>query len=171
MSASHEVAVRPPVLPAEADVVQVINPTTGEVLDLATADDRQLAEWRAAVIDWKRNADQAIGHVDAEIVRRMDARNDHTIRVEGFKLSAPASADKVEYDGEALFNALWVLAASGEVDLEPDAVRAAVKLETVHKPVASKIAGLLKRGGVIAETIQEHARTIPVARRVKVDRA
>lgn len=163
-----ELAVRPPVVPGRADEVTVINPDTGEALDLASASVGDLAAWRDAVKAWELSAKLAKQLVDTEVIRRMDARNEHTMYEDGFQITAPASTDKTEYDGYELHDALLVLASDPSVNLEAGAVTAAFDIFTVCKPKANKLQALAKRPGPVADAVAAHSRRVPVDRRVSV---
>lgn len=166
---STEIAIRPPVVPgAQADVLHLVHPDTGEMLSLADASDADLVAWRRAVMAWEDNARQAKRLCDSEVIRRMDIRNEHTLHVgDGLgSASAPASTEKDDYDGEGIWKDLTHLSMAGAVDLAQEAIDAAVKRETVYKPQVQKLKGLLKRGGTIAEVIKAHTSQTPVDRRV-----
>lgn len=174
---STALAPRPPLeAGAQADIVHLIHPDTGEILDLVGASDDQLARWRRAVMDWEARAKQAKQLCDRELVARMDARNCHTIHIAkgedgapSIDISAPAATTKIEYDGELLYEGLCSLVDEGE--LAQEAADEAVKRILVYKPDARKVAGLLKRGGRIAETMQTCGEETEVPRRVSLKAA
>jgi hypothetical protein len=164
-----EIAPRPPVTQTRADEVVLHHPDTGEILNLATASDEDLASWRRAVMNWEATAKIAKKICDAELVRRMDSRNVHTLHLPGVgTASAPAATERDEYDGEAIAEDLFAATRSGDIHLTWDAINAAVKREVVYKPQPAKLKGLLKQGGSIAEIIRSHTTSVPIERRVTV---
>ena len=166
----QQIAVRPPVVETQHSVA-LVNPTSGEILNLESASVADIAGWRAEIKVWEASVRLAKHFADQEIVRRMDALNSHTIHEGGFKVSAPAAEDKTEYDAERLHSLLSGLAADPEINLHQDAVDQAVEQIVVFKPRARKIAGLYKRGGEIADVIDACTTRVPVDRRVKIERA
>lgn len=160
--------VRPPASPLAPDEVTLIDPSTGEALDLATATTGQLAAYRDHVRDWETVARQAKKLTDGELLRRMDARNEHTMYEGGYKITAPASEEKTEYDSARLRELLLGLAADPEVNLDPEAVEDAVQTVVTYKARKAKVEGLRKRGGMIADVIEECSQVVGVERRVSV---
>lgn len=158
-----------PILRESADVVRLFDPATGEEVDPHTATTDKLAELRDALRDYDETAKMAKKRIDTVLLSRMDAEAQWTVRVNGFKLTAPSPEPEVQYDGEALYEALARLAADGAISW--DAVAEAVERKTVYRPVKAKLSKLRKLGGAVREAIDAHAEEVDRDRRVRVSRA
>jgi hypothetical protein len=77
------------------DIVPVVNPATGEALELSTEATDRLAHERRGVTDVKRALDQYATHIDEELTRRLDRMGRRSAVVNGWKIEtkAPTSTD------------------------------------------------------------------------------
>jgi hypothetical protein len=118
------------------DARYVVNPDTGDVLDLSTAATEDLAAARDALTELGKQRNNAIGELDAEIVRRTDAAissgelAEYTFRVGGFKVEVQSPAAGRKYDASGLRSELMDRAERGEIDLSPSAVEGAFVART-----------------------------------------
>jgi len=150
------------------DPVALIDPQTGELIDLDDATDLLIAQTLDDVDDLRGRLADYRSALGAEILRRMDARASWTTRAGGFKLSAPSPAPVVSYDGAALWEELGRLAEHGRFGLE--ALDAAVRQVVTFKPRAAGIKALAKLGPDVAQLIDRHTTYVdPPPRRVRVE--
>lgn len=77
------------------ELVPVVNPATGEQLELASEATDRLAEERRGVTDLKRALDQYASHIDDELTRRLDRMGRRSAQVGGYEIEtkAPTSID------------------------------------------------------------------------------
>jgi hypothetical protein len=160
----------PPVAPTtEADVVALVDPRTGELLDPESCDVEQLGACREAIRIWEQLARQAKQQIDAAVIDRMRRRGEWTLRDGQYTLQASKAGGGVEYDGPALHAALSELVDDGVLDI--DAVNNAVVTEVVYKPQAGALKKLAQMNPEAADVIAEHSQETPETRRVSVRRA
>lgn len=148
--------------------VSLIHPQTGEILDLAAAENAQIASWIESVKEWEVNARGAKQLASEEIHRRMDRAACWTLRDGDYEIKGQ-SPDRTEYLIDSLQVALRNLIAEGLITEE--AAQAAVKREVTYKPAKRGINALLKIGGEVAEAIRacevpdERPRRVSIGRR------
>lgn len=134
----------------------IVHPDTGKALVLADATEAELADWKKAVADWHRMAKAAEAHVDAELIRRMDARARWTIKGDGWKLTGSSPKPTVSYRDPAKLRARLLRLADDGL-LERDAVDAALPVvpESVSVNVGP-LAQLEKLGGRVARAVRDY---------------
>lgn len=145
-------------------VESVLNPTTGEILDLDSPSD-ELGRWLLEAREWERRLREAKNAVVEELHRRMDAEASWTIHTPDFDLRGE-SPDRVEYDPERLRSTLAGLAKAGAIS--EGAAEAALKEEVTYKPRCQGINALLKLGGEVAEQVELCRIPVERARRVSI---
>lgn len=153
-----------PILRETADSVRIFEPGTGAEIDLQAAPLEQLADWRHAMRSYEEDAKLAKQAVDREIVARMDRAALWTQREGRYVVTAPSPAPAVEYDADALRDALI------EHGLDQDAVDRAVVPVVTFKVSKRGLDALRKLPG-LADVIDEHATEIEKPRRVSVKTA
>lgn len=146
--------------------LEVLDPTTGEVIDLASAPTDELAvvldkikAHTDAVTDFRRD-------VADEMLRRMDKRGVWTVHLGGVKVTG-ASPAAVEYENiGAMWRKLRALVHAGE--LEEDAIDDAVTTKTEWTVKARGINALKKLPAARA-IIEAHERPSSKRRAVRVE--
>lgn len=133
------------------ETVELVNPSTGELLSLRDAQSGQLAEFIEAVREWEANARLAKAVVSGELHRRMDAEAKWTLRDGPYEIVGQ-SPNRVEYDVERLRTTLKELVEGEQITLE--AAQAALKREVTFKPAKRGIDALLKLGGDVKKRIE-----------------
>lgn len=145
------------------------NPVTGEVLDLRTAQDVDLAAWLDAVKAMEQAQRAAKKAVQGELLRRMDRNASYTIRDGEFEITGDSPKPTVQYDVEPLAADLDELVLAG---LLTEEARARVIVETVERKVSQReLNKLLNLGGPVAEAVERHRTEAPRDRRVRIKRA
>jgi hypothetical protein len=101
------------------ELVEVVNPATGESVELASETTDRIAAERRGVTDLKRALDQYASHLDDELTRRLDRMGRRSADVGGWTIEtkAPTTTD---YPVDALRGALEDLI---DADLLDEAVR------------------------------------------------
>lgn len=155
------------------EVVQreiVLHPTTGEVLDLASASTDDLGRFLYEVRDFESRLKEAKGLASREVLRRQDMSAEWTTRASNYVLkgASPAAGHKEEFNGEALYNELWQLEAEGLISAE--AIEAAVDPEVVYTTKKAGITKLRKIGGKVADAVNHHATSAEKPRYVNVEK-
>jgi hypothetical protein len=145
----------------------LVHPRTGEALDPKEAATDELADMLDAAKGLEFDLRALKHEVWREVHRRFDEHARWTWEGNGWKLTGQ-SPDRVEYDGEGLYDALTALSFQGVIT--PEARDAAVETQTVYKPRAAGINKLKKLGGRVRATIERHARPVESERRVSVSR-
>lgn len=145
--------------------LEVLNPTTGEVLDLASASTDELA----AVLDKLKSFTEAVTDfrrdVTDEVLRRMDKRGLWTVHLGGVKVTG-ASPAAVEYeDLPGLWRKLQALVPDV---LEAGAIDDALTTKTEWTTKAKGI-NALKKLPAAAAIIAEHERPSSKRRSVRVE--
>lgn len=126
----------------------VVNPATGEALDLTVAtnllgmaiEDAKAME--AALRSYKRE-------IADELLRRMDRETTYTYRGGGLKITGDGPREP-DYDGDKLHEALKPHVAAGTISRE--ASEAAAK--PTFKPMKGGIKKLVKLGGDVAAAVK-----------------
>lgn len=149
----------------ERPAAPVMNPATGELVDLADPTD-VLARQRADIREVESQLQEFKRILDREIIDRMDADATWTLRVDGLKVEAPSPAPAEEFDAEALWNGLHSIAR--DVPLSEAAIHAAVTEERTYKVSKRGVAALRKLGGQVAKVIDRCASEEVRDRRVRV---
>lgn len=169
-SAGSEALVPSPgraiIAPPERDGA-LIHPNSGQMIDPRTAEPAELADYVLAIRDWEARARTAKSMVSHELLRRMDADAEWTIREGGFKMTG-ASPEQYVWDPDKLREVLKELLSEGKITAA--AANAAMKREVTYKPVVGGIKKLLKLGGEVKAAIEEcrslkdpEARTVSVS--------
>lgn len=122
---------------------EVVVPGTGQIIDPAGADHVVLGELLRRIRDHEDQLKAAKRLVNAEVIARMDADACWTMGFGAGKLSAPSPRD-VLYDGDRLKANLKPLVKTGKISKK--AMEAAVRPETVQKPMKGGIKKLLALG-------------------------
>lgn len=141
------------------------HPRTGEALDL-TADTETLAAWIDELREYESRSKEIRERIGAELVRRMDQSAKWTIHANGFKVTAPSPAPKVQWDAEALRPVLLELVFEGLISEE--ASDAALEVVLSYKAKPAGLNALLKLGGPVAERLSECRSEVEPVRRVSV---
>lgn len=145
----------------------VINPATGELLDLVPATPlERLAEARDAVKTRVSELYEIAHLLDEEIARRADHEGTGTLHAAGYTLTVPKPT-KTAWDAHELGLALEALVNEGRIS-RGKAQRA---LETVvtFKPVAKELNQLLAHADqVVRESVEVCQRVVEQDRRVTV---
>ena len=119
----------------------VVNPATGEVIELAGASDVELGQILAGIKHFRAQISSLKSRIDAELVGRMDHHAKYTINLPGLRLTAP-SPGVVEYDPKALLPVLE--RAVEESVISEGAASEALEQVITYKPRKAGIAALLK---------------------------
>lgn len=152
---------------------EIVNPATGELVSLDGPTDllaSQLADIRAleALLREVKRA------FTGEVVARMDKAvetgesGSWTVRVGPWTLKAPSPAPTVEYDTQALRDALDALADLGVIG--PEAVDRVCQPILTYKVNRSALTTLSKANAQVAKVVAEHSREVQKDRRVTVER-
>lgn len=145
----------------------ILNPATGEVLDLATEPSDVLARALVEVREAEVNLRAFVGHVKAEVLARMDAEGTWTVRAGGYKLTGDGPG-RTEFDAPALWLALQALVEDGTItDGARDRAVSVAQTFTAH---ANGVKALRKLGGPVAEAIAAHERPVERPRAVRASR-
>jgi len=168
---SDQVALEPPsevteALPpsGEETSLTVLDPTTGEVLDLSSPNET-LGAWLSEAREWKSRLGEAVRMVEAELNRRMDTDCSWTLHAEGMDIQGSAPG-RTTYDAEELDAGLAVLEEKKLIS--PKARRAAVEQVTTLKLRKSGVNALLKIEGEVSELVRSLEKPDPKPRRVSV---
>lgn len=151
------------------DLPAVIDPFTGEAVVIADAPTDTLAAFLHNVREVEGAFREQKRAVTREIVERMDREARWTGTVGDYKIVADGPPKPIEYQAEALYEALREYVDSGAIS--EAALDAAVERTYSYRAKHRGIQALLKLGGHIAETIAKHAHEAEKERRVKVSRA
>lgn len=147
--------------------LSLIDPESGEVVDLAAAPLDLIARYRAALVDHDVDVRDAKRVLDAEVLRRMDDRATWTLEAGEYKLSSSSPTPTVEWqDPEALRDELLFLG------LAPDVVDVAFPVVEAVKPRAAGVARLRKLNRPdVDDALDRHATRVDRPRRVTVKAA
>lgn len=151
--------------------ITVVQPYTGEVLDLAGLSFAQLGELLDSCREWERAHLAAFKHdVQGEILRRMDERaatgqpGAWTIRAGDYKLAGD-SPDRTEYPLDETRRELESLVRDGL--LTEDAIERVI-VPTGYKIARRPLSQLLKLGGEVKARLEAVERPVERPRRVTV---
>lgn len=148
--------------------IEVMNPTTGEVLTLAAPTD-DLGGFLADVREFKELLRESERVVSQELLFRMDKGAAWTLHGRGLKISGDSPAPVEAWDGAELRTALLELVDDGVLAVE--AVDAAVETVVTYKPRKAGINALRKLGGRVGEVVDGLAVKAEKTRSVRVTRA
>lgn len=148
--------------------VTLVNPATGQVLNLLEADHADLGEYVEAVRDWEAMARVAKRVVSAELHRRMDRAAKWSLAGRGGLTIQGESPERVEWDAAELRRLLRDLVA--EELISEGAARAALKREVVFTPSKRGINALRKIGGDVKARIDAIAHEPGKPRSIKLSR-
>lgn len=96
------------------DLVHVVNPATGEALELATADTDRIAQERRGVTGLKRHLDDYASYLDSALNERLDKMNTRSAKVGSWTIETKAPS-VAEYPVDALSKALDTLIEAGHL--------------------------------------------------------
>lgn len=147
---------------------QFVNPTTGEVLTLASPD-ADLGHYLADIRDLESILREHKKIVTRELLSRMDRSASWTVYADGVKLSGASPKPTEEFNGPALHEALSALVDEGVLTVE--AVDAAVETVVTYEPRKRGINSLRALGGRVKEIVDAHATEVTKDRRITVSRA
>ena len=153
---------------AAHDAGIVASPTTGEVIDLATAPTETLAAYLDGVRDLERRLREQKAMATAEVLARMDREGRWTATLGDWKLTAPSPEPRRVYDAAALRADLEQLVADDLI--APAAAARAVEEVTTLKVSAAGVKALEKLGGPVADAVERHRTLETRDRRVSVTR-
>lgn len=149
----------------ETETAAVLNPRTGEVVDL-TADTAELAAYLADVRQWERDFLRGCKRaVELELIRRMDRDAKYTLRAGGLEITGDGPG-RVKYEEEVLRAQLRPLVQQDIIS--QDAMNAAVKEVVTYQVMARGVNALKKLGGPVAEAVAAATRLSDDPRRVQV---
>ncbi len=134
-------------------VVEVLDPLTGELVNLITADLDDLAGWLDHVREYKRMCDQALNVVQERMYREIDPGGQWTVIRPNWKITGTSPAPTVKYDGERVYKAARKLVKDGL--LTKDAAGKAVERVVSFKARVAGIQALSKISPVIAAAFEE----------------
>lgn len=144
----------------------VLNPVTGEVINLANAPLADVARLLDEVRQLETHLRDLKRTVSEHVLAGMDRQASWTLRGGGYELRSSSPVPAVTYDAAALHAALLELVDQGALDRS--AVAAAVQEIVDYKPIARGINALTKLGGIVADTIAQHRTEAPKQRYVTV---
>lgn len=114
------------------DIEGVIDPTTGEVLDLHEATREQIAEWYLHVTDWLSHAMTAVRVAERAFCDKTDMSTKLSVVVSGKRVSVPAAESVFQPDVGLLRAVLLEQVHEGKLTI--DAVNETVQLNGVACP-------------------------------------
>jgi len=135
-------------------IVSLIDPDSGEVVDLADA--KAVTNWLYRFKEWQRVVvNQALDAASEAIYAELDRTGVYTLRADGLEVAGESRAAWLEsevVDSDGLYRDLMTLGRRGEVD--PETVEAAFKTE--RSLTAAGKARLLRMSGEPAALVREH---------------
>jgi hypothetical protein len=148
----------------------VLHPLTGEVLELDATPTEELGRFLYEIRDLESRLREIKSLANREILSRQDRNAEWTTRAGEYVLkgASPSSTSTEEFDGLALRSDLCELVDSGVLSIE--AVDAAVQTVIIYKARKVGVNALRKLGGVVAETVDQHAKSVEKPRYVTVSR-
>lgn len=141
----------------------VVNPATGEALDLAALDDEGLVQRIHEVRRLQQLLRELTDELSGEVLRRMDMDARYSGQVGEFVVRGDGPG-QVEYDPDGLRKALRPFVIDGVISQA--AVDSAVAEKTVLKVNANGVKALLKRGDDVSAAVEACGQ--PKKRRVTV---
>lgn len=142
--------------------------STGEVLDLDTMATDDLAARVDEIRELRDRLADADREISDELLARMDRRGEWTAEVGDWRVQGSSPETAIDYDPDALEQALGALQGAGLIDA--DAAADAFRVTVTRRPSKSRINRLLKLGGEVAERIAATRIEGSRPRRVKVTR-
>jgi hypothetical protein len=134
------------------DLPAIFNPATGETID-RTARTGDLAAMLRGIRDLEQQLRSTKAELSDELLSRMDRSASWTLREDGWEIVGESPAAAVTYDPEALRVALRGLVRKGLITREA-AAGAVVRPPAPAWQVSKRgLAGLIKLGGQVADTI------------------
>lgn len=134
----------------------VIHPVTGEVTDL-NGPTEALAHWLSEARELDRLMRIEKQRITDELLARMDREASYTLRVGDLEIKGDGPKPPVEYEAEALRDALQEY-VDAEVITAEALERAVERQPIIYKPRAQGLQALERLGGGVAQVIQRHAR-------------
>lgn len=146
---------------------QVVDITTGELIDLREAPASRLAEVVQALKDQEAQFRHTKAVISREMHRRMDANAEWTIEEDGWKISGKSRETLIDYDPERLKIALEILHGEGKITEE--AAKRALRKKVEFVPQKAGVKKLVKLGAEVADVIADAAVPVdPDSRRVSI---
>jgi len=96
-----------------APLRSLVNLSTGEVIDLATATREDLAGWYVAVMEARGKLEQMVRVAEHRFAELSDKETELGVHVDGWRVSVPGAAERFVPDAAALRAALLGLVAEG----------------------------------------------------------
>jgi len=149
------------------DPVALLDPDTGELVDLADAPYALIAQTLDDVDDLRRRLTSYRAALADEVMSRMDDAASWTVHAGVFVMTSN-SPTTVEYDAPALWSALQTLAEQGRFGQA--AIDRAVSQRVEFKVRANGITALRKLGPDVAQLIDAHGTTVDRQRSVRIAR-
>lgn len=147
----------------------VVDPATGEAIELATASTDTLAEFLANTRELESRFREQKRAASDEILGRMDREASWTARVGAWTLKGKSPAPVTVYDAQGLRETLDSFVDEGLVSVT--AAGEAVEVVTTLKVHARGVNALLKLGGRVAEAVRAHGSEQSPERTVSVSRS
>jgi hypothetical protein len=145
----------------------VIDPSTGEVVDLDSPID-QLAACMDNIRELESRIREEKSKLTREFLERFDKQAEWSTVAGDFQVSAPSPKPREEFDGPGLHEALRVLVDDGTISVE--ALDAAVETVISYEPRRTGINKLRKLGGRAEKIIRAYTTETQPTRYVKVSR-
>jgi hypothetical protein len=142
----------------------LLDPQTGELIELAEAEDDRVAEILARLKDLEAQLKQASEEVKGEVIRRMDKAARWTLEAGEWRLKS-SSPGVVDYDQKLLKAELNGLVSKGVID--STAVGRAFTTRMTESVSKSGVNALLKLGGEVKDAIERCQR--PARRSVTLE--
>lgn len=148
---------------------EILDPRTGELIDLDEATEETLASFRLWIQELEEQAKAAKRAIDAAIHRRMDRDASWTRQAGGeFKLVGRSPGAEPDYNVDQLVAALAGLVRAGKIS--PEAARAAAPEETKRKVSKAGVKALRALRDPEIDEALDNARKPPPNRTIKVER-
>lgn len=162
--------------------IEVVDHSTGEVVDVTSAETERLAAFVETVDDLRRDLSEAEGVVLDELLHRLDRRGQWTLRVGDpasgvqYEVKAPSpTAGTTTYDRDVLRDGLRRLVADDVLDEEAAgaamkrtiSITAQVPVDAELETLANKVAGLEAIAGVPVREVKVDTAETPTAAGIK----
>lgn len=146
----------------------VVNPATGEALELASEATDRLAQERRAVTHLKRDLNDYLTFIDGELTRRLDRMGRRSAVVAGYTIETKAPTT-TEYDQALLRNAIEDLIACDLLD-QPVLDEVLVPVDPVPRKLnRTRLNTLLKHPNEkVREVLEACAQDVPQRRSVSI---
>lgn len=155
------------VLRDHAEITRVVNPVTGEAIDLA-GPPADIARTLADIRDLESRLREAKTVLTDALLTVMDRERSWTLEVDGFKATGQSDALKASYDVNGLVIALDELVNDGTIT--PDARERAIEATVSYRVKHAGITALLKNPQLAARLEEHITLAPPEQRRVSVSR-